>query len=540
MRMRTAIAIALTVLTFAPAAMGDLDLAPGTAINFGDGTSQSTAGGVVAPSDHGGTGCTVSGTAAFVGGGNANTASNSYATVCAGTDNVASGESATVGGGDGNRATAFRSTVAGGYDNEASEFYATVGGGWSNTASYNTCTVGGGSTNLAHGYHATVGGGYTNQATAYAATVAGGRANYAQASYATIAGGGPTDPGNPVSTNNRVTDEFGTIGGGGGNLAGDNAGEVDDKPYCTVSGGYNNEASGEYATVGGGYANTASGNHATVGGGYGNSATAFRSTVAGGYDNEASEFYATVGGGWSNTASYNTCTVGGGSNNTASGYHAVVAGGYENVASGYSSCVPGGRGNQAAASYSFAAGRRAKVDASHSGAMLFADSTDANFSSAQSNEFAVRASGGVYLYTNTGLTSGSQLAAGSGSWSSVSAREAKENFEPVDPKAVLSKVVQMSVETWNYKSQPESIRHMGPMAEDFRAAFEVGDFEGRITAIDADGVALAAIQGLHQEVEEDQASLRQMLAQRDATIQSLRETVEALAARLEALEKAGE
>ena len=62
----------------------------------------------------------------------------------------------------------------------------------------------------------------------------------------------------------------------------------------------------------------------------------------------------------------------------------------------------------------------------------------------------------------------------------------------------------MSIATWNWKSQDASIRHMGPMAQDFHAAFGLGETDKGISTMDADGVALAAaaIQGMHQELME--------------------------------------
>ena len=65
-----------------------------------------------------------------------------------------------------------------------------------------------------------------------------------------------------------------------------------------------------------------------------------------------------------------------------------------------------------------------------------------------------------------------------GSWTAVSSREMRENVEPVDAQAVLEAVVAMPVTTWNYKSQSDSIRHMGPMAQDFYAAFGLGVLNG--------------------------------------------------------------
>jgi trimeric autotransporter adhesin len=94
---------------------------------------------------------------------------------------------------------------------------------------------------------------------------------------------------------------------------------------------------------------------------------------------------------------------------------------------------------------------------------------------------------------------------------------AKANFAAVDARALLAKLASIPVKTWNYKSQAESIRHIGPTAQDFKAAFGVGEDETRITTVDADGVALAAIQGLYQ-----------MLQEKDASITELRQQVSAL------------
>src|SRR5262249_10122041 len=60
--------------------------------------------------------------------------------------------------------------------------------------------------------------------------------------------------------------------------------------------------------------------------------------------------------------------------------------------------VPGGVNNTAAGYSSFAAGRRAK--ANHQGAFVWADSADADFASTASNQFLIRATGGVGIGTN--------------------------------------------------------------------------------------------------------------------------------------------
>jgi hypothetical protein len=181
---------------------------------------------------------------------------------------------------------------------------------------------------------------------------------------ATIGGGGETE--GP----NRVTGDYGTVGGGSNNQVGDGAGPTNDKTYATVGGGWANTASGLVATVGGGWANTASG---SVG---------------------------TVGGGQDNTASGSIATVGGGFLNSASGDYATVGGGYLNGASGSAATVPGGKLNFAGGDHSFAAGHRAR--ANHDGAFVWADSTNADFASTADDQFLVRASGGVILDTLVG------------------------------------------------------------------------------------------------------------------------------------------
>jgi hypothetical protein len=107
----------------------------------------------------------------------------------------------------------------------------------------------------------------------------------------------------------------------------------------------------------------------------------------------------------------------------------------------------------------------------------------------------------------------------------MSDRNAKENFAPVDAQALLAKVTALPMSTWNYKSQHPSVRHLGPMAQDFKAAFNVGESDTGITTVDADGVALAAIQGLNQKLEQQNAALEKQLTARDVEIQALKESV---------------
>jgi hypothetical protein len=103
----------------------------------------------------------------------------------------------------------------------------------------------------------------------------------------------------------------------------------------------------------------------------------------------------------------------------------------------------------------------------------------------------------------------------------VSDRDAKENFTPVDTQEVLAKVAALPLSMWNYKSQDKAVRHLGPMAQDFKAAFGLGETDKGITTVDADGVALAAIQALHAKLQEKEsriAELEQRLAAIEASL----------------------
>ncbi|HUW82873.1 MAG TPA: hypothetical protein VMZ31_08760 [Phycisphaerae bacterium] len=272
---------------------------------------------------------------------------------------------ATIGGGgdsgSANRVTDAHGTVGGGGNNQAGDNAgdvmdknaATVGGGWSNTAGGQYSTVAGGRGNVASGWYSHVGGGWTNDAAG---------------DFATIAGGGPSDVGNPYTTNNHVYDHYGSVVGGGNNKAGSDDADPATAVYATVGGGLWNVAEAEKATVAGGEHNTAGGTNAAVSGG--------RYNTASGPD-------AAIGGGYSNTAAGQAAAVGGGAGNEAGGNVAAVA---------------GGMSNRAAGDYSFAAGRQAKAD--HDGSFVWADSTGVDFASTDNDQFIIRANGGVGINTN--------------------------------------------------------------------------------------------------------------------------------------------
>lgn len=94
-----------------------------------------------------------------------------------------------------------------------------------------------------------------------------------------------------------------------------------------------------------------------------------------------------------------------------------------------------------------------------------------------------------------------------------SSRDIKKNISPVDNSGILAKVRDLPISTWSYDSDPSHVRHLGPMAEDFRAAFGLGRTEKGIATLDSSGVALAAIQELASLVEQQSREIEALKTQ---------------------------
>lgn len=292
---------------------------------------------------------------------------------------------------------------------------------------------------------------------------------------------------------------FSSIGGGHRNLIDGSAGI--DRSGITIGGGTDITASNDNVTVGGGAGHVASGRYSTIGGGNYCTASGYASFIGGGDQHTASGACAVVvGGGVPHTFA---------ERNVASGGASFIGAGRRNVTSGEMSSIPGGLANEASGRYSFSSGRRAK--AIHDGAFVWGDSTDSDVSSERENQFRVRADGGARFDdgaqwidirddgTNLISTSAGGCLTLGGSWTNCSDVNQKENFRPVDADALLDKLAKLPITEWNYKTEGSAVRHIGPMAQDLHAAFGVGQDERHISTIDADGVALAAIQALHKQ-----------------------------------------
>jgi trimeric autotransporter adhesin len=238
--------------------------------------------------------------------------------------------------------------------------------------------------------------------------------------------------------------------------------------------------------------------------------------------------------------------VAGGFQNTASGVYSNVSGGYANVASGIYSSIPGGVNNTAQGTGSLAAGQDAQ--AIYDGSFVWGDDTvPQQVASTAPNQFVVRASGGLWFGSTSTVSfptgsfiatdTGAYLSTG-GTWTNASDRNLKQNFSAVNQRSVLRRVAALPLFTWNYKAQPSSVRHLGPMAQDFHAAFGLGEDEKHISTVDAEGVAFAAIQELYKELkflearsEKAETSGRQkdaIIAQQAGQIRQLTADVEKL------------
>ncbi len=547
-------------------ASGEASTISGGYSNTASGQASTVGGGVVnsstaeATTVGGGSGNIASGLGSTVGGGANNKARGQFSAIAGGggktvslkdgfaadaDSNLALGDYSAIGGGKSNIADGAASTIAGGESNQTSANYATVGGGLSNKA-INLGVVAGGVFNEANGLGAiggglentaydqsAVGGGAYNFARGNSSFIGSGRYNRTRGEFSVIGGGGSisdADSNWAIGTatfigggrQNSVNGELASLVGGLSNAAAGN--------YAHVGGGANNRAVGNYSVVAGGGSifvadsNVAEGEISVIGGGAHNRTRHPRTVVAGGYQNSALINNATVSGGSLNTAGpdvfgFGSMTIAGGVLNTALGSYAAISGGRENSASNLYATIPEGFSNDASGVGSFAAGNNS--NALHDGAFVWSDQSFTNGATSTGiNQFVARAAGGFYLYTDLGSTTGVTVAPGDGSWSSVSDRNLKENVRSIDSEGLLEKLSQIPISEWNYTSQNESVRHIGPMAQDFRAAFGLGSDDKHISTIDADGIALAAIQALHAKTKEIDV-LRTQIAELKAQMQSL-------------------
>lgn len=133
-----------------------------------------------------------------------------------------------------------------------------------------------------------------------------------------------------------------------------------------------------------------------------------------------------------------------------------------------------------------------------SGSMVFADASTTNYmGSTANNQFVVRAAGGYRLYTNSAVSAGVSLSAGAGSGNNLSDRNVKRDFSPIDPERVLTQLARLPVTSWRYAEEDSSVRHVGPMAQDWQELVSgplgLNDDDRHINQGDFDGANLLAV-----------------------------------------------
>lgn len=218
---------------------------------------------------------------------------------------------------------------------------------------------------------------------------------------------------------------------------------------------------------------------------------------------------------------------------TAIGY-TVRAGGQGSVALGYRTTANN--------DYSVALGYRASNN-THTGTMVMGDeSTTDSVRNQADNEFRIRYNGGIRLRVSTaangntpgaGGNVGCDLTVAVPSWTCASSRTLKENFGEVDGEDILARLRGVPITTWTMRGSKEPIRHLGPVAEDFYDAFELGLGNTTIGMGDIDGVTFAAAQALEKRT----SALKAEITARDAKISSLEQKASMLEERLAALER---
>lgn len=395
---------------------------------------------------------------------------------------------------------------------------------------------------------------------------------------ATIGGGGmpagQSDPNFIVSGANQVLSHYGTVSGGFDNAAGISNSLISGYG-ATVGGGIVNRAAGLESVVAGGSRNSALGQQSAVGGGSNNTASGARAVVSGGQSNSASGERALVPGGVNNCA--------GGDQSFAAGTRAKVRPGSSSgedgagcegvsrspfqfgdegtfawadsqtgafVSTGFNQFLirsAGGFGLNTAPPTSgiiemtlqsssngndFSNLWLKQRNVGQDGILITAGGGNGGNNASliidhfdgttQNRRMELANNGSVTIRSNiTGANSGVIMAPGGGSFTSLSDRHVKTAIEAVDGLAILERVVELPISTWSYITQDTGIRHIGPMAQDFKAAFEVGESDTGITTVDADGVALAAIQGLNAKLEAENAALQERIERLEAALASL-------------------
>lgn len=205
-----------------------------------------------------------------------------------------------------------------------------------------------------------------------------------------------------------------------------------------------------------------------------------------------------------------------------------------------------GEDNVASGAASVAMGYHAHTNA-RQGSFVFADRSTVDTIRAGTNHSANwRTSGGFRIFSSSNLTTGMTFQSGAsvsnwgqsnaviststgallttgGVWQNASDVNRKHRFEQISNEEILGKLRKLPVTRWSYKVEADSIKHIGPMAQDFYAAFGLGGDNRSIGTVDADGVALAGIKALEERTRNLAAELESLKADNAALRQQMKD-----------------
>ncbi len=163
------------------------------------------------------------------------------------------------------------------------------------------------------------------------------------------------------------------------------------------------------------------------------------------------------------------------------------------------------------------------------GSFIFGDgsTTTTMFSPAQ-HTMTMRFNNGYRLYSKSDLTTGVYMLNGGTSWTSVSDRNMKENFEDINGEDLLDKIEDLPITKWNYKGNPDSVKFIGPMAQDFHKSFGLGGSDSLgISTLAFNGVNIAAVQALIARTNKIE-NLESTISKQGAEIKALKEEIVAI------------
>ncbi len=496
-------------------------------------------------------------TDSLVGAGAGNRATGARAVIVGGGYNLASGNFSFIGGGgrDGIASTvagtdgkdhinsATFGAIVGGQGNRVSGTGGFVGAGSGNAAAGIRASVVGGSFNQVPGDGAFIGGGSGNDASGSESSVAGGAKNWAFGSRAYVGGGGC----------NMASGAFSAVVGGGGQL----------QPFFTCEDIGGNTASGDYSFVAGGRSNKAMG-LAAVALGVGARAIHDNSLVF----SDGNIMTSAAANSFNVRASGGVVLHGSTSINMGSTTRQNISlwGSAGEYGIGVQSATPYFRtdsnvatggvggfawfagGTHSDSAFDPGTGGNTMMKLTRPGSVVLPSASAAliipellngaqqiqlrggvNGLGAQSAVTYLRTNSDVAFYqggvhATGGLDAGggnilATIQSGAGSatvignvralgFTATSDRAAKTAFAAVNARTILAKVASLPISTWMYNAERSSgVRHIGPVAQDFARAFNVGYDDKSISTIDASGVALSAIKGINELLKEKDAKI---------------------------------